>query len=196
MPSINVLKPFVFSLPGTNGKMAREHKFSVGEHEVSDEVANHPWIAESFADGHIETPKARAERTARAAAAADAAAKAAAKAKAAAEASVKRLEAANTNGQKTAAATDELNLPIGQVATNNGAGTGAKLGKDIDPNDPALHTPLSELQTDQEALDKAAQEKAAADAEVARAAELEKRVGPQTGDAAANVRATLGLRTK
>lgn len=70
MAKIRVLKPFVFSYAGEPGvdKLAKEHQFAVGTHEVPDHIASHPWI-QSLADGHIED-EGKVERDAAAAAAA------------------------------------------------------------------------------------------------------------------------------
>ena len=55
MPQIRVLKAFTFSHQPTPGqKVADEIVFDPGVHDVSEEVANHPWI-KSGADGRVAT---------------------------------------------------------------------------------------------------------------------------------------------
>jgi hypothetical protein len=100
---ITVLKPFTFSRPlpkpsnvevrdgelhvrhnGQRPKLPRELRFMpdtdghgnyiATEREVDDDIADHPWIKEHFADGCIEDPALAAERSKRAKAEADAAA--------------------------------------------------------------------------------------------------------------------------
>lgn len=62
MKKIRVLKPFVFSIiPKAGGVIAQETKFHIGEHEIADEIADHPWI-KSLADGHIESDEEFAKR--------------------------------------------------------------------------------------------------------------------------------------
>lgn len=70
-----VLKGFVFHFKeeGTDNagqprEIIHEHHYAAGD-EVKAEHADHPWIADpSFADGHVESPKQKAEREAAAAA--------------------------------------------------------------------------------------------------------------------------------
>ena len=59
MPKLRVHKPFVF----TDSKNV-ETLYRPGEHEVSDEVVSHWWIA-AGADGRVETPDERVARVAR-----------------------------------------------------------------------------------------------------------------------------------
>jgi hypothetical protein len=63
MTTIRVLKPFIFSLPGReDSRTGLERRFGVGVHEIPDEIANHPWIRDTLADGHIEgVPRSRGD---------------------------------------------------------------------------------------------------------------------------------------
>lgn len=49
---IHVNKPFVFNFPAEGNPPTAQRAFSVGIHEIEDDVAAHPWIA-AGADGHI-----------------------------------------------------------------------------------------------------------------------------------------------
>jgi hypothetical protein len=49
---IRVLKTFTFTYADVSTKVGKETTFEPGVHEVSDEVANHPWI-KSGADGKV-----------------------------------------------------------------------------------------------------------------------------------------------
>ena len=61
--TINVLRPFVFTWPqGPTEREPREKLFTVGEHEIDEVMAAHPWIVKHFAEGRIERPEQRAER--------------------------------------------------------------------------------------------------------------------------------------
>jgi hypothetical protein len=57
---INVLKPFIFVMP-THGRGSKEVRFTVGQHEIGPEIANHPWIS-AGADGAIESKEQARER--------------------------------------------------------------------------------------------------------------------------------------
>ena len=82
--TIKVLKHFVFSR--ANGEAVQ---LPAGEHEVDDEIANHPYVARDFADGHVEDTAGIAAAKAAAKAAADAEAKAKADAEATTAAAAK-----------------------------------------------------------------------------------------------------------
>lgn len=145
MPKINVLKPFKFTSPAHGQALPKEHHFSKGEHEVSDEVANHPWIARDFADGHIETPQAAAARTTAEAEAADVAHRAAMAAQARAQGAMDRLNLAHVTGDKEkVAGLSSLDTPVNQMKPLAPAPQ-----KTIDVEDPeikkALNTPVDQL---------------------------------------------------
>lgn len=114
---INVLKPFRFTHNVAGGRLPVEKVFSVGQHEVSDEIADHPWMgAPSYADGHIETPEAAVKRTQAAKAKAEKAAAEAAQATALAEAAMDRLERSQPEtAQKQKLSEEALNTPVGQL---------------------------------------------------------------------------------
>jgi hypothetical protein len=63
MTKIKVLKPFTFSSAPTDAASlgGTERRFTVGDHEIPDEIANHPWI-KAGADGHIEGSPKSADR--------------------------------------------------------------------------------------------------------------------------------------
>jgi hypothetical protein len=54
MAQITVLKPFTFTHANAGAHVGKETTFEPGVHEVSDEIANHPWI-KSGADGKVAT---------------------------------------------------------------------------------------------------------------------------------------------
>lgn len=122
MPKIRVLKPFTFSHPPHGRqRVTDEVKFLPGDHEVSDDIANHPWI-KSGADGRIESAQQAAVRTEREAVVAAQNKLDADTANAHALAAVARLNAAQPGAKATAEEIEtELNTPIHQ----KGAGTDA-----------------------------------------------------------------------
>lgn len=113
MPKIRVLKSFVFSHPQrADEKLTTETLFRVGEYEITDAVANHPWI-KAGADGKIESAAQAVERTKAEAAKAEASKAEADAANAAATAAVARLKAAEPGATGTAEEiAAELNTPI------------------------------------------------------------------------------------
>lgn len=156
--TITLLKPFVFSEPPQEGqKLPVEHKFMPkrDDHgrfvptdiEVDPWIAEHPYIAEQYADGAIESPDQRAARQqvidAQAAkrkqeddkANADAA-KAIARATGSAQRRAERDDA--TNG--------EINTPVNEAAIKQGEGlsTGAPV-VDESALTEELNTPINVL---------------------------------------------------
>ena len=117
MPTINVLRPFVFSRMVGDSKRATETKFTPGLHEVDDDIANHPYIAIHFADGKIESPAQTKERL-----------ETAAKIKAESDA-------------RAAVHTERASKAYARVVSV--ASDGAESAADIEA---ALHTPVGELQ--------------------------------------------------
>jgi hypothetical protein len=122
---INVLKPFAFSKPLTsitgNGLPEVIH-FRVGEQEITDELAAHPWIAPpNNADGHIETEEATEERKkveTKKKAKDDAEAE---NALAQAQASLSRLERNQEKEEKLSPSEEDLNTPINKLRSKQGA---------------------------------------------------------------------------
>lgn len=143
MPKINVLKPFGFSRKPKDGQgLPLEQVFRVGEHEVDDEMAAHPWIAKHFADGCIETPEAAAARTKLIADKAEQAAADAEQARIVAEAAFARLNVVHARGTlDSEEAAKDLATPIGELT--------AKQGEGIDLTNPDLDKPLNVLQEEQ-----------------------------------------------
>lgn len=170
MPSIRVTRPFTFSYPlGRGEKVAREKLFPIGDHEVDDEIAKHPWIARDFADGCIETPAQAQERAQAAAIVASKAQDDADYWKAHAEAAMRRAESLSlvqTHGD-AAALERELNTPINQLGARQGAG----ISSSTPGSTPTAADEAAKAAAD-EAAKAAAEEaaKAAADAEAAKAA--------------------------
>lgn len=125
MPTIKVLKSFVFSTPvphGVNGP-AIEKRYTPGVHEINDEMWNHPWVSKSLADGCIESPQ---QTLARAQLEKEAAKKAednAIQATAQAEAAFARLK---SNGPGATASKEEiekeLNTPVNQLRKKGAMG--------------------------------------------------------------------------
>lgn len=128
--TIRVLKPLMFSHPARNGqKLTTETRFSVGEHVVDDDIAEHPWIA-SGADGRIETPAqalarlAEAEQKAKEQKAEDD------NVTAQAQAAAERLKRAEPRATGTAAELEvELNTPVSvlRAQREQGVAPGAPL---------------------------------------------------------------------
>ncbi len=133
MPKINVLKPFTFTPPvlereGMVG-LPQEIKFNIGEHEVDDVIADHPWIAKHFADGHIESPAQARLRL-------EAVAKKAREDAVNAELAIAMAEQATTRvtGAAQAAATDskisaeDLHRPVSELRQRQGAALNQPIG--------------------------------------------------------------------
>lgn len=122
MPVIRVLKAFVFSHPATGRqRTTTETRFTPGEHVVSDEVANHHWIA-SGADGRIESAAQTVARAKAEAAKAELAKEDAERANAHAQAAVARLKAAEPVSADAAAEIERnLNTPV-NILRNQVAG--------------------------------------------------------------------------
>jgi hypothetical protein len=132
MATIHVLKSFRFTEKTPTAY--KEHLFTVGDHEISDEMAAHPFIARDFADGHIERPEATLERLKAAEEKAAREALIAKQAKDRADASMARLQ----NNATVQAQSKELSTPLSAPAPA------------LDLTDPdvqkALHTPANVLQ--------------------------------------------------
>jgi hypothetical protein len=124
--TIRVLKPFMFSHPATKGqKLTTETRFSVGEHEIEDEIANHPWIR-SGADGRIESPAQAAARAAEEEQKAKEAKAEADNANAQALAAAERLKRAEPRTAGTAEELEaELNTPVSVLRAQRGQGVPA-----------------------------------------------------------------------
>lgn len=127
MPVIHVLKPFTFTHPATGRqRTTTETRFMPGEHAVSDDIANHPWIA-SGADGKIETAAQTLARLKAAAAKATLAKEDADRANAHAEAAVKRMQAVDAPGPKGSPEDleKELNTPVNVSRVQQGTAVDA-----------------------------------------------------------------------
>lgn len=128
MPIIRVLKPFVFSTPvpeGVNGP-AVEKVFTKGDHEISDEMWNHPWINKTLAEGKIESPAQTLARAKKELETSQESQKTADAATAQANAAFARLKAALPG--TTASAEEiqkELNTPVSQLRKKGAMGAGA-----------------------------------------------------------------------
>lgn len=126
MQTIYVKKPFVFSQMVKDERIATETWFKTeGYHEISDEMAAHPFFSRDFAGGKIERPedtKARLLKAAQIKQESDAEAKIEISKAAAAFA---RLIASQPETKATAEEIEkDLNTPVGQLQ--------AKRGKEID----------------------------------------------------------------
>lgn len=125
MPTIKVLKSFVFSTPvaeGVNGP-AVEKRFTPGVHEINDEMWNHPWVSKSLADGCIESPAQTLERAKKERIDAVQAQENAERATAAANAAFARLQASvpgNTASKEEIE--KELNTPVNQLRKKGAMG--------------------------------------------------------------------------
>lgn len=132
--TINVLKPFMFSHPPAYGeRLTTETRFSVGEHEVDESVANHPWIR-AGADGKVETAAQAKVRADKAAKKAEQDRIDADIALAAADAAVNRLRAGEPTRTASREEIDaELNTPIDQLRAKRGQGMPAALKSNETP---------------------------------------------------------------
>lgn len=133
MNTINVLKPFVLSLaPKMGSQVPAEIKFRVGEHQVTDEIANHPYIL-AGADGHIESAKQAVARATEAQRKADMAKAQADAANLNAKRALERLEATHrTSATNSAQAAAVLDTPLNEL---NRTGTASS---DLDKTIPEL----------------------------------------------------------
>jgi len=129
-----ILKPFVFSVPPKKGsRIATELRFTPSkdpqtgkfiptEIELPKEVADHEWIREQHADGHLERPEVTKQRI-------DELAKRVKRQEAEdkrilqqAEAALARTQAnAGTGAQNTEALEKELNTPVNELQAKQGA---------------------------------------------------------------------------
>jgi hypothetical protein len=132
-----LLKPFVFSRPAVSGRLSETVKFvpqkdpDTGayiptEIEMEDEIAEHPWIREHFADGCLESPERTQQRLAVAQAKKDKANKDAAKIKKQSEEAFRRA----TGGAEVKKTSDQelqkaLNTPVNELAAARGKGIDA-----------------------------------------------------------------------
>jgi hypothetical protein len=123
------------------------HGWNPTEVELPDDVATHPWVADDFADGAIESPAQAAARVTALVAEKDRNAEDAARINAQAEQAMRR--ATGNAVVRKASSSDmekELNTPVNEL--------GAQQGKDIDsppaeplvPSDADLNTPVNVLQ--------------------------------------------------
>jgi hypothetical protein len=166
MPIIRVLKAFVFSRLPAGEKLAHERHFTVGEHEVDEEMLEHPWIRDHHADGRIESPKQTALRLEQHAANLKLAAESAALASAEAAAAFARLTAAAPGAKATAEEiAAQLNTPGNLLR-----GSGGTAVKPVTPIDDAAKKAADEAAAKQaeddaaKAADEAAAKKSADDA--------------------------------
>ena len=130
MPLIRVLKPFMFShTPRAGEKISSETRFTPGDHQVSDTVANHPWIKDG-ADGKIETAAQTIARTKAEATKAALDKEDADRANAMAQAAVARLKAAEPGAKGSAEEIEEqLNTPVNVL---QGKRAGVEAGEVVD----------------------------------------------------------------
>lgn len=160
MPHVIVLRPFVFTYPAKDKrqKLATELKITPDrdpitkdwaptERELSDEIADHPWIREHHADGCIEHPektKARMDEVAE---------KRAAETKAAAKI-IADAEAALARAGRGAAAVKpilegdlerELDTPVNELQAARGSDIDKPINEGGNLNDD-INKPVGELQ--------------------------------------------------
>jgi hypothetical protein len=142
---IRVLKPFVFStrpVGGTDRAPPVERKFTVGDHEIDDGTAAHPWIA-AGADGKIESAEAALARITAEKVKADELTAANETARIAAERALEQLEKRARTADKIASAIADIEAnPEAPVAAS--AAAKDELQKNLD-------TPVSELRAKQAA---------------------------------------------
>lgn len=122
MPIIRVKKQFIYSRPKLQDeKLAVEQVFKPGEHEISEAMADHPWIRDHFADGCIESPAEAAARAEAAKVAAEKAEEEAKQVQALADASFARLQVNAENNAGTPEEIErELNTPVSKLRRAGG----------------------------------------------------------------------------
>jgi hypothetical protein len=122
MPKIRVTRPFILSMPSPDeGRIPIEIPFTVGEHDIEQKIADHPYI-KSFADGRIETPEQAKIRAAAVIKAAEDAKAEAAQVQAQADAALKRLEVNSPKAAKAAnLAAESLDTPVNKLRAKQGA---------------------------------------------------------------------------
>lgn len=126
MPKIRVKKHFRFSVAGS-GRLPTEKAFTPGDHEITDEMAEHSWIKDHYADGAIETPEETAKRLADEAAKLQAALAEAANAQAEADAAIARLtEAQPVEKKKAKLSAKALNTPLNELRAKQDGGKDAE----------------------------------------------------------------------
>jgi hypothetical protein len=120
MPIIRVLKPFVYSPPAVAGARTTAEKFfAPGDHEISQEMADHPWIKSTHAEGRIESPEQTQARVKRQMEDAKEANRLAQEATQKAEATFSRLKASEPEVKATEAEIQaELNTPVNVLREN------------------------------------------------------------------------------
>jgi hypothetical protein len=134
---INVLRAFRFTVPANREKgqpLPMEKIFPVGEHEISKEIAAHPWMAPpNLADGCIESEAAAKARKKIADAKRKQANIDAINAKAQAQANFERMERTLPPRVAASKATEEeLNTPIAILrARQVGSAKGKKSGRSV-----------------------------------------------------------------
>jgi hypothetical protein len=122
MPKIHVLKPFVFSsLPPNGSKLPVERHFAKGVKDIDEAMANHPWIRDEYADGHIERPEQARARLRAAAIAAKQAADEAAQVNRLAEEAIARTVAQSGTTASNEEIERELNTPANELQRQRGA---------------------------------------------------------------------------
>lgn len=126
---IRVLKPFMFTHPAVEAeRLTTETRFVPGIYEVSEAIANHPWIR-AGADGKIESEAQREVREAEEKIRRNLAAEDDARATANAEAAIGRIAAAEATVSKASKEEieAELNTPVSSLRKKGyGAGVTAK----------------------------------------------------------------------
>lgn len=156
--TVILLRPFTFSYPSAGGehhRLPRDEKFTPlrdketggwlpTEQELPDDVANHSFITEHFADGCIERPEATKARMEAAQAKVDKAKQDNARELQKAEDALKRATGSHAVHKVTESkVTSELNTPVNEI----GAKQGADVDKAVDDKDLqlALNTPVNKL---------------------------------------------------
>jgi len=156
--TVILLRPFTFSYPSTGGenhRLPREQKFAPlrdketggwlpTEQELPDEVAEHSFISEHFADGCIERPEVTKARIEAAQAKVTKEKEDNARELKKAEDALKRASGSHAVHKITEAKVEQqLNTPVNEI----GAKQGADIDKPVDDKDlqAALNTPVNKL---------------------------------------------------
>lgn len=115
---IRILKAFVFSRPQSpDQRIPLEKSYPVGDIEIDDEMAEHPWIKVHLADGKIESDEQAAARLALEKERAKAKAEEDEKQRIASEAALARtVKQIAANNQTSAEVVEkELNTPVSKL---------------------------------------------------------------------------------
>lgn len=157
--TVTLLRPFVFSRPATGrGGLATEQKFRPQwddhvkqwiptEVDLPDDMCDHPFIAEDYADGCIERPAATEARLGAVKAKKDSDDELGRRELKKAEDALRRASGSHEVQQRASVSqAEQLNTPVNQLQAQHGAGISKTV--DVDDLEDALNTPVNKLQVE------------------------------------------------